>query len=215
MVNVSRALCATTRLEALFLLALCFMSPVVAQAPPTDISTSSRPATQAPNAVAFQHVLDPLRPAEIERAIASVRKNRQLSDRIRFVTISLKEPAKEIVRQARPGTESPREAFLILLDSATARGYEAVVDLRSGSVERYDALPEGVQPPIMLDEFGECEEAAKASPAFREAMKKRGIDDVSLIMVDAWSAGHYGNEPPEDKGKRLVRAALQAPHRAA
>jgi primary-amine oxidase len=25
-------------------------------------------------------------------------------------------------------------------------------------------------------------------------------------MVDAWSAGHYGNEPPEDKGKRLVRA---------
>ena len=25
-------------------------------------------------------------------------------------------------------------------------------------------------------------------------------------MIDAWSAGHYGNEPPEDKGKRLVRA---------
>ena len=24
-------------------------------------------------------------------------------------------------------------------------------------------------------------------------------------MVNAWSAGHYGNEPPEDKGKRLVR----------
>ena len=25
-------------------------------------------------------------------------------------------------------------------------------------------------------------------------------------MIDAWSAGHYGNEPPEDRGKRLVRA---------
>ena len=25
-------------------------------------------------------------------------------------------------------------------------------------------------------------------------------------MVDAWSAGHYGNEPAEDRGKRLVRA---------
>ena len=78
--------------------------------------------------------------------------------------------------------------------------YEAVVDLGSGSVRRYDALPNGVQPPVMLDEFVECEETVKRSPAFREAMKKRGIDDVSLIMVDAWSAGHYGNEPPEDKG---------------
>ena len=58
----------------------------------------------------------------------------------------------------------------------------------------------------MLDEFVECEEAVRRSPVFREAMKKRGIEDVSLVMVDAWSAGHYGNEPAEDRGKRLVRA---------
>ena len=95
---------------------------------------------------------------------------------------------------------------MILLDNASGRGYEAVVDLGSGSVRRYDALPDGVHPPVMLDEFVECEEAVRRAPAFREAMKKRGIDDMSLIMVDAWSAGHYGNEPPEDRGKRLVRA---------
>ena len=95
---------------------------------------------------------------------------------------------------------------MILLDKATGRGYEADVDLRTGTLRRYEALPEGVQPPIMLEEFAECEEAARKSPVFREAMKKRGIEDLSLVMVDAWSAGHYGNEPPEDKGKRLVRA---------
>ena len=65
-----------------------------------------------------------------------------------------------------------------------------------------------MQPSIMLDEFSECEEAARKCPAFREAMKKRGIEDMSLVMVDAWSAGHYGDEPAEDKGKRLVRALL-------
>ena len=65
----------------------------------------------------------------------------------------------------------------------------------------------------MLDEFGECEEAARKSPVFREAMKKRGIEDLSLVMVDAWSAGHYGNEPPEDRGKRLVRALVLGPLR--
>ncbi len=80
------------------------------------------------------------------------------------------------------------------------------MDLSKRTVTRYDALPEGVQPPIMLDEFGECEEAARRSPAFREACKKRGIADLSLVMIDAWSAGHYGNEPPEDRGKRLCRA---------
>ena len=61
-----------------------------------------------------------------------------------------------------------------------------------------DDLPESVQPPIMLDEFVECEEAVKRSPAFREALRKRGVEDVNLVMVDPWSAGVYGNERPED-----------------
>jgi primary-amine oxidase len=183
-----------------------------AQAPPNDPATQRPAAARSSHVIepttvsATRHPLDPLEPAEVQLAVAAVRNDRQLSDSVRFVTVTLNEPSKEVVRLAKPGSPCAREAFLILLDNATRRGYEAVVDLGSGSVRRYDALPDGVQPPIMLDEFGECEDAVKQSPVFREAMKKRGIDDVSLIMVDAWSAGHYGNEPPEDKGKRLVRA---------
>ena len=96
--------------------------------------------------------------------------------------------------------------MLVLLDNATGTGYEAVVNLSTRSLARFDGLAQGVQPSIMLDEFNECEEAARKCPAFREAMKKRGIEDMSLVMIDAWSAGHYGNEPAEDKGKRLVRS---------
>ena len=81
-------------------------------------------------------------------------------------------------------------------------------------MRRYEALPDGVQPPIMLDEFVECEEAVRKSPVFREAMKKRGIEDISLVMVDAWSAGHYGNEPPEDGASGWsARSAGSAPSR--
>src|SRR5215471_15826681 len=58
----------------------------------------------------------------------------------------------------------------------------------------------------MVDAFIECEEAAKRSPEVRTALKKQGVDADSLVMVDAWSAGHYGNEPPEDRGKRFSRA---------
>jgi len=186
--------------------------PAAAQAPARDGSTQSRAGetpqsrTERSAISATRHTLDPLEPREIELAVAAVRKDRKLGENVRFVTVSLKEPPKEVARHTGPGSPSPREAFLILLDNASGRAYEAEVDLASGSVRRYEALADGVQPPVMLDEFVECEDAVRRSPAFREAMKKRGIDNVDLIMVDAWSAGHYGNEPPEDRGKRLVRA---------
>ena len=107
-----------------------------------------------------------------------------------------------------PSADKPlaREAFLVLLDHATGKGYETVVNLSTRSVSRFEGLAEGVQPSIMLDEFNECEEAARKCPEFQAAMKKRGITDMSLVMIDAWSAGHYGNESAKDKGKRLVRS---------
>lgn len=58
----------------------------------------------------------------------------------------------------------------------------------------------------MLDEFGECEAAVKRSPEFQAALRKRGVTDADLVMVEPWSAGMYGTEVPEDKGRRLMRA---------
>jgi primary-amine oxidase len=157
-----------------------------------------------------RHPLDPLEPDEIDLAVKTVRRHRPISESVRFVTVTLKEPPKQVVRfrADQNGAGVSREAFLILLDKATGRGYEAVVDLGTRSLTRYEVLPEGTQPPIYLDEFVECEEAVKRSPTFLAALKKRGIDDVKLVMVDAWSAGHYGNETPEEKGKRLSRALV-------
>jgi primary-amine oxidase len=154
----------------------------------------------------LRYPLDPLDPEEIRLAVAILRDVSKLPDSYRFVSVALNEPAKMLVLHPKPDSMIPREARLVLLDSASGTGYEAVVNLSERLVPRFEALPKGIQPPIMLDEFGECEEAAKTSPAFREALKKRGVEDMSLVMVDAWSAGHYGNEPAEDRGKRLVRA---------
>jgi primary-amine oxidase len=163
-------------------------------------------AASSPAAASHRHPLDPLGPDEIASAVAIVKKERALPDTTRFVNVTLLEPAKRSVVEPRPREPVARQAFLVLLDTATARGYEAVVDLGARTVDRYEPLALGVQPSITLDEFVECEEAAKRSAEFRAALKKRGIDDVGLVMVDAWSAGHYGNEPAEDRGKRLVRA---------
>ncbi len=201
-------------LAVIAIVAVC-APEATAQLPPPAAPTQGRPqegsravTAGTPDPAASRHPLDPLEPAEISSTVEAIRKERKLGDSVRFVSVSLKEPSKEVVGRSRsqPGGDFPRTAFVILLDRASGRGYEAEVDLRAGKLRRHEALPEGVQPPIMLEEFSECEVAARKSPIFREAMKKRGIEDLDSVMIDAWSAGHYGNEPPEDRGKRLVRA---------
>ncbi len=152
------------------------------------------------------HPLEPLTADEVVAAVRIARTARQLPASYRFVMVSLHEPPKESILRYKPGETISRHAFLILLDNATGQGYEAVVNLSAGTVASWEPLPTGVQPPIMLDEFLECEEAVKRSPEFRAALKKRGIEDVNLVMVDPWSAGVYGGESADDLRRRLSRA---------
>jgi primary-amine oxidase len=153
-----------------------------------------------------RHPLEPLTAEEVQSAAQICRTDGKLGPEFRFVTIALHEPAKEQVLAYKPGQKVPRQAFAILLNRVTGRGHEAVVDLVHEKVISMVELPDGVQPGITLDEFLECEEAVKRSPEFLAALKKRGVSDVSLVMVDPWSAGVYGTEIKEDEGKRLSRA---------
>ena len=152
------------------------------------------------------HPLDPLTADEIVPAVEIVRQERPVDDSWRFVTVTLAEPPKEVVRAHKSGTAIPRRVFVIAIDRRKGQSYEGIVDLVNGTVERFDALPPGIQPSITLDEFADCEEAIKRSPQFLEALKKRGVTDVQLLMVDPWSAGTYGTERADEKGKRLSRA---------
>ena len=71
-------------------------------------------------------------------------------------------------------------------------------------------MVEGVQPAITPDEAAECQRVARNCPEFLAAIRKRGVTDPDLVMLDPWSAGHYGDEPAVDKGRRLVRALAYA-----
>jgi primary-amine oxidase len=148
------------------------------------------------------HPLEPLTETEIASAVKIVREERQLPASVRFVSVSLHEPPKPFVLAYEPGMPFFREAFLILLDNADGCCYEAVVSVTESRVVSWKLIP-GVQPSIMLDEFEECEKAVKADPEFQAALAKRGITDMSLVMVDPWSSGHFGSE--EESSKRLSR----------
>jgi primary-amine oxidase len=160
-------------------------------------------ASTSTEAIALPHPLDPLSAAEIERAWQIVQAGRALGPRVRAIFVMLHEPPKKVVLAHRPGDLVERAAFVVVIDSAAGKTYEAVVSLSEGRVVSWEHVP-GVQPAIVLDEFVDCEAAVRADPRWQEAMRRRGVTDLSLAMVDAWSAGNFGF--PEDEGRRLVRA---------
>jgi primary-amine oxidase len=57
---------------------------------------------------------------------------------------------------------------------------------------------------VLLEEFFETEEVVKNDPGVQEALRKRGITEFDGVMVDPWSAGHYGDE---EQG-RLLRGLV-------
>ena len=163
------------------------------------ISTKATPQESTRSAVS--HPLDPLTAEEIAEASAILKSQRTLGPRTRFETVVLREPDKDVALAHQAGDPIRREAFLVVLDNDAAATYEAVVSLDARRVVSWEHIP-GVQPRVMFDEFIECEAAVRADARFQAAIKKRGITDPSLVMVDPWSAGNYGYA--DEEGRRLV-----------
>ena len=149
-----------------------------------------------------RHPLDPLTADEVTRAGSLVRTHDGLGPRIRVISVALAEPLRAAL--SGPGADHPveRAAFVVLMDRDARKVYEAVVSLTQGRVVSWTHVP-GVQPAIVLDEFFECEAAVRADPGWQAAMRRRGVTDFSLAMVDPWSAGNFGIE--DEKGRRLSR----------
>src|SRR3984957_16166074 len=145
---------------------------------------------------AAPHPLSPLTAAEIETVSAAVKATQKLNaETARFVYISLYEPAKHDVIAFENGATSKapdRLAKVVLRERADRAPYEAVVRLPSagaaGGAEVIDfkRVP-GVQPSVMLEEFLAAEDIVRRDPRWQGALRKRGIEDFDLCMIDPWS----------------------------
>ena len=149
------------------------------------------------------HPLEPLTGEEITKAVAIVRKEKNISESARFAQVVLHEPEKEVVLHFKKGDLFEREVFIILLEPTTSDTYEAVVSLTKNKVVSWELIHD-VRPGFILDEFDEVEKLVKNDPDYQAALIKRGITDSSLVMIDPWSSGYFNIK--EDEGKRLVRA---------
>ncbi len=122
---------------------------------------------------------------------------------MRFASIETREPDKAdyLAWRDHSATCPPREAFVVFIDCDAGRGMEAVVDLSRGRVVRHVVLAPDVQPAVHAEEFCLAGEVVRADPRYIAALAARGIDNPSLVHVEAWSAGSF-----EERGRRLVRA---------
>jgi primary-amine oxidase len=150
-----------------------------------------------------RHPLDPLTPDEVARAWSLVCGQDGLGPRVRVISIALAEPPRGTLREPVSASHpAERAAFVVLIDRDARKTYEAVVSLTQGRVSSWTHVPD-VQPAIVLDEFFECEAAVRGDPGWQAAMRRRGVTDFSLAMVDPWSAGNFGIE--DEEGRRLSR----------
>ena len=77
---------------------------------------------------------------------------------------------------------------MVCWDRADGQARRATVSLTGDNVTSWEDLP-GQQPNMTVDEWHECDEMLRAHPALAEALARRGITDMSLVLTDMWAYG--------------------------
>ncbi|KAF8390487.1 hypothetical protein HHK36_025013 [Tetracentron sinense] len=115
-----------------------------------------------------------------------------------------------------PSKLPPRRARLVVYNKGSNETSISIVELSEvhaatrgghhrGKVITSQVVPD-VQPPMDAMEYAECEAVVKDFPPFREAMKKRGIEDMDLVMVDAWCVGYHSDA--DAPSRRLAKPLI-------
>jgi primary-amine oxidase len=149
---------------------------------------------------ATAHPLEPLAPAELARATELVRG--ELPE-ARFVSVGLHEPPKADYLAWRAGGQRPARCALAVVVDGQHCLHELSCDLGSNAVVARRALP-GVRSPITPSDYEAAAEAVRADAGWREAMRRRGVEDVSLVQIDVLASGGFGLEV--ERGRRVARA---------
>jgi primary-amine oxidase len=106
--------------------------------------------------------------------------------------ISLHEPAK--TADLTIPSDVPRQAFVVAYDRTPKLVYEGVVDVGAGTLASWTPVP-GRFPSYLVEHMEGVEKVVRSDPGWQAAMRKRGITDFDLAMIDPWPAGYYG---PQD-----------------
>ena len=118
-----------------------------------------------------------------------------------FVTITLREPPKAVLREFEAGGgRPPRGADVVLYDRAARVVIEVVVSLPELRVVLWRGV-DGARPKTARREFEAAVAAVKSHPGWQEALRKRGVEDFEFVEVQPWPPG-YADEGDHRSGAR-------------
>ena len=149
------------------------------------------------------HPLDPLSLDEITQTSLIVKSKGNLGKELLFETIMLREPSKKEVLSFNLGDPFSRNVFVVVLNYIDEKVFELDIALDSEEITRCEHIP-NVQPAFMcgdLDmDFNDWENKIKHDSKLIEPLKKRGINNPDLLMIDPWPISNFGNK--EEEGKK-------------
>ncbi|MGH2493912.1 MAG: primary-amine oxidase, partial [Ktedonobacteraceae bacterium] len=159
-----------------------------------------------------RHPLDPLTVEEVETTTRVLKASGRITPRVRIMAYSLLEPAKEVVLAFQAGQAVAREVFVVMRDHERRLTIEAVVSLTEETFRSWRERTD-VQPALTYPEVFAAQQAVLADAAFQEAMSRRGISDLSSVVIYPWTAGYRGPEDAASLGRfiRMEVALAEAP----
>ncbi len=161
---------------------------------------------------AVRHPLDPLTAGEVEKTTRVLSASGRISPRVRIMAYSLLEPAKDVVLAFQSGQLVPREVFVVMRDHDRQLTIEAVISLTEETIRSWRERQD-VQPALTYPEVFAAQQAVLDDTAFQEAMAKRGITDLSSVMIYPFTAGYLGPEDEASRGRfiRMEVALAEGP----
>jgi primary-amine oxidase len=130
------------------------------------------------NAWAQHHPLDGLTTAEYWTVYDTLQKAGHVTPETLFASVLLHPPPKSEALSYRPGQPLSREADVILLRGE--KSLSALVDIAGKKVVKIEELRDA-QAPILASELFGNDEVIKKDPRVVEALKKRGITDLTTV----------------------------------
>ena len=164
------------------------------------------------NAQVVRHPLDPLTAGEVEETTRILNTSGRINPRVRIMAYSLVEPAKDVVLGFGAGQEISRDVFVVMRDHERQLTIEAVVSLTNEAISSWRERTD-VQPALTYPEVFAAQQAVLADAAFGAAMAKRGITDLSSVVIYPWTAGYRGPEDAAEQGRfiRMEVALAEGP----
>ena len=157
-------------------------------------------------AQSVEHPLDPLSFREYWAVLEVLQQAGHVNPDTRFSIVNLREPPKELVWKWSKGTAIPREASALVRKGPET--YEAIVDVAARRLVSWTQLRD-MQPNWLAEEYGAMTAEVKKHPAFVEALKKRGITDLTFLTCSALPPGYFATD--EQRGKRIANVTCSDP----